>query len=114
MPEQIAATGRTDVAIAPAFGPAPLLVAAAADRLSAAGLRDGDAVVLAVAGVGNPARRPTRRRRLGRVLRRPVALAMIAVGGPRVADTVAALRAGGAGCVAVACWLLAPGCSSAR
>lgn len=112
VPEQIRGTGRTDVVTAGAFGPDPLLVAAAADRLRAAGLRDGDAVVLAAAGSGDPAAQAdgsVAARRLGRVLRRPVTLATIATGGPRVPDAVADLRAGGAERVAVASWLLAPG-----
>jgi sirohydrochlorin ferrochelatase len=112
VPEQIAATGRTDVVVAEAFGPDPLLVAAAAERLRAAGLRGDDAVVLAVAGSSDPlaqADGALAARRLGRVLRRPVTLATIATGGPRVTDAVAGLRAGGAGRVAIASWLLAPG-----
>ncbi len=112
VPAQIHGTGRADVTIAGTFGPDPVLVAAAADRLHATGLRCGDAVVLAVAGSGDPAAQAdgaVAARRLGRVLRRPVTLATIATGGPRVADAVAGLRAGGAGRVAVASWLLAPG-----
>lgn len=112
VPEQISATGRTDVVIGETFGPDPALVAAAADRLRAAGLRDGDAVVLAVAGSSDPyaqADGALAARRLGRRLGRPVTLATIATGGPRVAEAVAALRADGASRVAVASWLLAPG-----
>ena len=43
------------------------------------------------------------------MLGRPVTLATIATGGPRVGDAVEALRSGGAHRVAVASWLLAPG-----
>ena len=112
VPEQIAATGRADVVVGETFGPDPLLVAAAAERLRAAGLRGGDAVVLAVAGSSDPVAQADgalAARRLGRVLRRPVTLATIATGGPRVADAVTGLRAGGAERVAIASWLLAPG-----
>lgn len=112
VPEQIRATGRRDVVIGDTFGPDPVLVSAAADRLRTAGLRDGDSVVLAVAGSGDvhaQADGELAARRLGRVLGRPVTLATIATGGPRVGDAVAALRAGGATRVAVASWLLAPG-----
>ncbi len=112
VPEQLGATGRSDVLLAETFGPDPALIAAAADRLHAAGLRDGDAVVLAVVGSSDPhaqADGATAARRLGRLLGAPVTLATIATGGPRVGEAVAALRKGGADRVAVASWLLAPG-----
>ncbi|WP_300009977.1 CbiX/SirB N-terminal domain-containing protein [Pseudonocardia sp.] len=104
--------GHPDVLLGETFGPDPLLVAAAAARLRGAGLRGGDAVVLAVAGSSDPCARADgalAARRLGRELGRPVTLATIATGGPRVADAVAGLRAAGAQRVAVASWLLAPG-----
>lgn len=112
VPEQIRATGRTDVLIGDTFGPDPALVGVAADRLHAAGLRRGDAVVLAVAGSSDPYARADgalAARRLGHRLGRPVVLAPIAIGGPRVPEVVATLRADGAERVAVASWLLAPG-----
>ncbi|MBN9099676.1 MULTISPECIES: CbiX/SirB N-terminal domain-containing protein [unclassified Pseudonocardia] len=112
VPAQLGGTGRSDVVLADTFGPDPALVAAAADRLRAAGLRDGDAVVLAVAGSSDPhaqADGATAARRLGRLLGAPVTLATIATGGPRVGEAVASLREGGAKRVAVASWLLAPG-----
>lgn len=112
VPEQIRATGRADVLLADAFGPDPMLVAAAAQRLAAAGARPGDAVVLAVAGssdVSAQADGVLAARRLGRILGGPVALATVAAGGPRVPDVVAGLRAAGTVRIAVASWLLAPG-----
>lgn len=112
VPEQIRATGRADVTIGETFGPDPVLVAAAADRLRTAGLGDGDSVVLAVAGSSDryaQADGELAAHRLGRVLGRPVTLATIATGGPRVGAAVEALRSGGAHRVAVASWLLAPG-----
>lgn len=112
VPAQLAATGRGDVTLAQTFGPDPALVVAAADRLGEAGHRPGDAVVLAVAGSSDPyaqADGATAARRLGRLLGTPVVLATIAVGGPRVGEAVARLRADGAARVAVASWLLAPG-----
>jgi sirohydrochlorin ferrochelatase len=110
VPEQLAAFD--DVLVAETFGPDPLLVAAAAGRLAEAGARPGDAVVMAVAGSSDArARADSTRaaRRLGRLLGGPVTLATVAIGGPRVADAVAALRRDGAERVAVASWLLAPG-----
>jgi sirohydrochlorin ferrochelatase len=112
VPEQLAGTGRSDVLLAETFGPDPALVAAAADRLRAAGLRQGDAVVLAVVGSSDPHARAdgaTAARRLGRLLGAPVTPATLATGGPRVGEAVASLRAAGARRVAVASWLLAPG-----
>jgi sirohydrochlorin ferrochelatase len=112
VPAQLAATGRRDVLLGQAFGPDPALVTAAADRLAEAGAGPDDAVVLAVAGSSDPYARADgakAARRLGRALGRPVMLATIATGGPRVGEAVTALRAGGAQRVAVASWLLAPG-----
>lgn len=112
VPAQLAATGRDDVVLTAPLGPDPALVRAAADRLVEAGMRRGDAVVLAVAGSSDPvAHADTARaaRRLGRVLGGPVTVATIGAGGPRVADAVACLRAEGSRRVAVASWLLAPG-----
>jgi sirohydrochlorin ferrochelatase len=113
VPEQLRATGRSDVVLAEAFGPDPVLVAAAAERLTEAGARPDDAVVLAVAASSDPhaqADGARAARRLGRLLGRPVTLAPIVLGDqPGVADVVAGLRSDGAGRVAVASWLLAPG-----
>lgn len=112
VPGQLRSAGRPDVLIADAFGPDPMLVSAAAERLASAGSRRDDAVVLAVAGssdVSAQADGALAARRLGRVLGGPVALATIAAGGPRVPEVVADLRAAGARRVAVASWLLAPG-----
>ncbi len=63
VPRSLAATGRGDVLLAETFGPDPALVAAAASRLRAAGLRDGDAVVLAASAPATPMRGPTGPRR---------------------------------------------------
>jgi sirohydrochlorin ferrochelatase len=116
VPEQLRATGRSDVVLADAFGPDPVLVAAAAERLTEAGARPDDAVVLAVAASSDPhakADGARAARRLGRLLGRPVTLAPIVLGAhqrrPGVADVVTRLRSEGASRVAVASWLLAPG-----
>jgi sirohydrochlorin ferrochelatase len=115
VPAQLAAF--PEVVLAETFGPDPLLVAAAAERLAEAGARPGDAVVLAVAGSSDPhaqADGARAARRLGRLLGGPVTLATIATGGPRVPDAVSALRRDGAERVAVASWLLAPGLFQAK
>ncbi len=112
LPAQLRATRRTDVVLTRTFGPETGLVAAVGQRLRAAGARDADSVVLAVVGSSQPqahAEADIAVRRLGRLLGRPVALARIAAGEPRVETVVAGLRESGASRVAVAVWLLAPG-----
>jgi sirohydrochlorin ferrochelatase len=112
LPAQLDALGLRDrVVVTPALGADPLLVAAARDRLRAAGRRRGDAVVLAAAGSSDPAARAEVRRAarmLGRELDTSVRVGFLAGPGPRLDDVVA--EAGAAGRrVAVASWLLAPG-----
>ncbi|WP_428814743.1 sirohydrochlorin chelatase [Streptomyces albus subsp. chlorinus] len=113
VPAQVERTGRhRDVLAAGALGADPALLPALADRLAEAGVREGDAVVLAAAGSSDPAARAESHamaRRLGRLLRRPVPVAWAATARPSVAREVARLRAAGARRVAVATWLLAPG-----
>ena len=112
VPAQLAATGRGDVLLAETFGPDPALVAAAADRLRAAGLRDGRRRRAGRRRLQRPPRAGRRGHRgapAGAGARAPVTLATIAMGGPRVAEAVVRLRADGAERVAVASWLLAPG-----
>jgi sirohydrochlorin ferrochelatase len=112
VPAQLRESGRGDVTIADTFGPDPLLVGAAVRRLDEAGAGEQDAVVLAVIGSTDERARADSAlaaRRLGRELGRPVTLATTAMGGPRVPEAVARLRAEGAGRIAVASWLLAPG-----
>ena len=112
VPAQLAATGRADVRLAETFGPDPALVAAAASRLRTAGMREGDAVVLAVVGSSDPhaqADGATAARRLARELRAPVTPGHDRDGRAAGAGGGRRLRAGGARRVAVASWLLAPG-----
>ena len=93
--------------ITPPLGPAPTLVAAAHDRLIAAGWRRGDAVVLAAAGSSDPRALSDVRRAailLGLRIGAPVRIGYVATASPRIADVLP-----GAGRVAVASWLLAPG-----
>jgi sirohydrochlorin ferrochelatase len=93
------------------LGTDPRLVAAAEDRLRAAGWRPGDATVLAAAGSSDPGARAEVReaaRALGRRLDCPVRVGYLASGDPKLAGVVASARAPGRR-VAVASWLLAPG-----
>jgi sirohydrochlorin ferrochelatase len=108
-------------AVSGPLGPHPMLAAAVADRLlrglpvppaGGARLRGGDAVVLGAAGSSDPAGVADVRaaaRLLSRRLRRPVPFGFVAAGGPSLAGVVAEQRAGGAGRVLVASYLLAPG-----
>ncbi len=112
LPAQLCRTGRADLVLGETLGPDPALIAAAAQRLEAAGVRESDAVVLAVAGSSDSCAQADgvrAARRLGRRLGRPVTLATIASGGPRIADVVNGLHEAGASRVAAASWLLAPG-----
>lgn len=113
LPAQLDDLGVRDaVSVAPALGADPMLVAAAADRVRAAGWRPGDAVVLGAAGSSDPdARAEVRRaaRALGRELDTPVRVGFLASGrGPRLDDVLAESGVGGRR-VTVASWLLAPG-----
>lgn len=96
------------------LGPDPRLVDLLAERLAEAGLRDGDAVVIAAAGSSRPgAARDVAELAAG--LRErvpgPVSVGYGAMATPTVPDAVAAARAGLApgGRVVVAAYLLAPG-----
>jgi sirohydrochlorin ferrochelatase len=103
------------------LGPHALLAGAVAGRLLSglpargcgrARLRRSDAVVLGAAGSSDPAGVADVRTAAGllsRRLGRPVPFGFVAAGGPSLADVVAEQRAGGAGRVLVASYLLAPG-----
>ncbi|HEV7980654.1 sirohydrochlorin chelatase [Amycolatopsis sp.] len=108
IPAQVAASGHDDVTIARSFGPAPELVDAMAERLTAAGYRGGDSVVLAAAGSSDPralADVDTAAHALALRLGTPVRVGYAATASPTIADMVGRAR----GRVAVASWLLAPG-----
>jgi len=109
-----------DVARAATLGPDPLLLAAAERRLRAAGVavddpaaRAATSVVLAAAGSSDPAANATIADLAARWARergwRSVVPAYASAAGPRPAQAVRALRAGGAETVVVATYLLAPG-----
>lgn len=99
IPEQVA--GRA--VVAPAFGPAPGLVAAAHERLREAGWR-GERIVLAAAGSTDPRARGDVAEAAGMLAARTGVEVRIgyATGAPRIGDVV---EDGWA----VASWLLAPG-----
>jgi len=112
LPAQLAHAGAPDCCVTPTLGPDPELVRAAAARLTQAGWRPGDAVVLAAAGSSDQ-RAVADVRTAARLLRvhvgRPVRVGFVATGAPRVDALVAGLRTAGERRVAVASWLLAPG-----
>jgi sirohydrochlorin ferrochelatase len=108
-----------DVVSAGTLGPDALLLAALERRLLEAGVAVGDAdsaatsVVLAAAGSSDPAANATIAELAARWARergwRAVVPAYASAAGPRPAEAVRALHAGGAARVAVATYLLAPG-----
>jgi sirohydrochlorin ferrochelatase len=106
-----------DVVSAGTLGPHPLLLAALERRLREAGAATGDAdrtgVVLAAAGSSDPAANATIAELAARWARergwRAVLPGYASAAGPRPADSVRALRDGGAERVVVATYLLAPG-----
>jgi sirohydrochlorin ferrochelatase len=108
-----------DVDCAGTLGPHPLLLAALERRLREAGAAAGDAglartgVVLAAAGSSDPAANATIAELAARWARergwRAVLPSYASAAGPRPADSVRALRDGGAERVVVATYLLAPG-----
>jgi sirohydrochlorin ferrochelatase len=111
VPAQVAMAGPRDVVVTEAFGPAPSLVAAMHDRLTEAGWRPGDAVVMAAAGSSDPRALADVRRAAMLLGARTGALVRIgyaATAAPKISDVVAEVRET-ADRVAVASWLLAPG-----
>ncbi|QFZ16824.1 sirohydrochlorin chelatase [Saccharothrix syringae] len=105
IPAQVAASGHPDATITAPIGPA--LVPALLSRLTEAGWRPGDSVVLAAAG-SSDARALADVRAVATALSRrvgPVTVGYAATATPHVSEVVARAR----GRVAVASWLLAPG-----
>ncbi len=88
-----AAVGRPDVQIAPALGPDPLLTEALRARLSEAGWRPGEPVVLAAAGSADP----DATRSVAAQARSPVSPGNLSAARPTVAEAIAAHRASVAG-----------------
>lgn len=100
------------VTMARHLGPHPLLAAASAMQLRAAGAARGDAVVLVAAGSKDPGA-TAEARAAGRLLRAhwgaPVRVAFLSGAGPGVAEVMAQLRADGHTRIAASPYLLAPG-----
>ena len=112
VPSNIAESGHADVTVTPAIGPDEALTRLVVQRLGEAGHRDGDAVVLAAAGSSDRlalADVATAAALVGAALGTAVTVGYVATARPTVAEVVARLRAEGAGRVAVAAYLLAPG-----
>ncbi|OLL16624.1 MULTISPECIES: sirohydrochlorin chelatase [unclassified Rhodococcus (in: high G+C Gram-positive bacteria)] len=117
VPREVADSGHPAVAVTRALGPDPVLARVLLHRLSAAGWKPGDAVVLAAAGSSDPRALGDVRRAadmLSALARVAVRVGYVATGAPRVPEVVAGLRAAGARRVFVASYLLADGLFHAR
>ena len=105
-----AAASRPGVVATGTLGPDPLLVDVLVDRLAAAGLRDGDRVVLAASGSSRPEaaeRVEEVRAALAARIPQPVTVGYAYGATPTVADAVRLAR--GDGRVVIASYVLAPG-----
>jgi sirohydrochlorin ferrochelatase len=112
VPTHVLASGHPDVTMTPALGPDPRVAAVVAARLSEAGWRPGDSVVLAAAGSSDATARADldqAAQMLSGLLGSRVEVAFAATGGPTVSEAVAASRRRGATRVVVASYLLADG-----
>jgi sirohydrochlorin ferrochelatase len=106
-----AAAAVANTSVAPALGPDDRLAELLRTRLLAAGLRDGDVVVLGAAGSSEPSAVDDCRETavaLGRLIGRDVTVGFLSAAQPRLTDAVAAQRLPGRR-VVVATYLLAPG-----
>lgn len=106
------AAQRTGTVVTRPFGPDPALAPILAERLASAGTGAYEGVVLAAAGSSDPAGAEDAEQMAGWLaieLGRPVATGYLSASRPTVGEAVLALRSQGAGRVAVASYLLAPG-----
>ncbi len=111
VPREVRDSGHPDVVVTPAMGPDAMLARVMRMRLREAGMRRGDAVVLAAAGSSDARARHDVRRAtalLAEELGGSVRTAYITTGEPRVPEVVAALRESGQR-VFVGTYLLAHG-----
>ncbi|MCW4352267.1 sirohydrochlorin chelatase [Hoyosella sp. YIM 151337] len=112
LPREITESGHSDVRIAPAIGPDPVLAGILAERLTEAGWVPGDAVVLAAAGSSDErALRDVRRAAvmLADRLHTRVDVGYIATAQPRVGAVVDDVRRRTGKRVFIASYLLADG-----
>jgi sirohydrochlorin ferrochelatase len=112
IPAHVAACGHPDVTVTEALGPSPQLARVLADRLIESGWRQDDSVVLAAAGTSARSAQSDLHKMaawVSALTSSRVELAFAAMGEPRVADAVAALRQRGARRVVVASYLLSDG-----
>ena len=100
------------VLAAPALGPHDLLALVLEDRLTEAGLRSGDAIVLSAAGSSDPAAEADVRKmalRMAHLLHGRVSVGFAAGAEPRIETAIAQARQAGARRVIAASYVLAPG-----
>ncbi|GAA3958829.1 sirohydrochlorin chelatase [Gordonia caeni] len=117
LPERLAVADRPGLSVSTPLGPSPVLAQVLDDRLSQAGARSADALVLAAAGSADPRALIDLEQVAAQLAQRrggPVHLAFAAppkgaITRPSVADAVAQARRSGARRVAVASYLLADG-----
>jgi sirohydrochlorin ferrochelatase len=115
LPEAAAAAGSLAgrvFPLAPVLGPDPLLTRALLGRLAAAGWAAGTPIVLAAAGSSDPLAVGAVRlaaAALSSAAGVPVVAGFASAAQPSIAEAVGQLRAGGAGRVAVASYLIAAG-----
>lgn len=112
LPVHVLASGHPDVTVTPALGPDPQITLVIVHRLTDAGWRAGDSVILGAAGTSDQRAQSDLLRTaalLGTLIGSRVELGFAATGTPRVADAVTALRNRGARRVVIASYLLADG-----
>ncbi|MBN6055558.1 sirohydrochlorin chelatase [Nonomuraea sp. RK-328] len=108
----VLAEHRPDALMAAPLGPHGLLTSALTRRLTRAGLRRTDAVILGAAGSSDPSALADVRaaaHRLAVRLGRPVTAAFASAGTPTLPEALERVRSGPARRVAVASYVLAPG-----
>jgi sirohydrochlorin ferrochelatase len=111
LPTHVAASGHSDVTVAPALGPSRAIVQIVAERLVKSGWRHNDSVILAAAGTSDQRAQADLRTTaalLATLLECRVDLGFVATGAPRLQEAVDRARRVNRR-VAVASYLLADG-----
>jgi len=112
LPAHVAASGHSNVIVAPALGPSEQIARIVFHQLVKSGWRPGDSVVLGAAGTSDHRARAdlhTTATLLSTLTGSRVSLGFAATGAPYVHEAVLAARRDGARRVAVASYLLADG-----